>query len=768
MAWEHIPEELKKLPYWVCWQAKPLEDKPGKLRKLPINPRTGEPAQSNNPDTWTDYQTAVSAAHRFSGLGFMFGGGYFGVDIDGIGEAIEDYKSGDMDNIAAEFVHTLGSYAEYSVSGRGLHIICKGSLPAGGRRHGNVEMYERGRFFVMTGNPASQYTELQDCTERIKPLHEKYIGGGMAPLRRKPDVPVSLSDQELLDKARGSKQGRMFTDLYNGAWDSYFSSQSEADFRLCSMLAFWTGCNEEQMDRLFRASGLMREKWDRKQSGSTYGCITIAKAVSGCTAVYEPKEPGGYSGITIGQAKAERKIYSFDDTGNADRMIDRFGSMIRYSYINKSWMWFDGRRWLEDDCGMIRQLLDQVVEDMAKDFDYYMEHAPGDANLDDWEKALKKHLKTSRSNKAKTAALKEAEHRCAVLPAQLDRYPMLLNTPSGIVDLRKGELLHHDPELFLTRITAAEYTDTMECPEWLQFLNTIFRGDRELIRYVQKAVGYSLTGSTAEQCMFFCYGSGRNGKSTMMNILYLLSGAYAANVQPEVLMAARQASGPMTEIARLRGARFVISAEPGEGMRLNEGLIKQLTGGDRITARFLYGKEFEFVPEFKLWIAANHKPVIRGTDTGIWRRMHLIPFQVQIPADQVDRQLPFKLRRELPGILRWAVDGCLAWQKEGLEMPAAVMEATAEYRNEMDILGAFLEECTQKDVAGNGVPASQLYQVYRQWAKNNEEYVMSSTKFGREMSSRFQKLKTRDVYKYYGLRLNWDVTQTYGISIEKT
>lgn len=764
MRWDNIPQELKNLRQWVCWQAAPVPGKPDKIKKMPVNPLTGGAAQSNNPDTWADFQAAAAAASRFSGIGFMFANGYFGVDIDGIDGDIEAFKQGDPQNIVGEFLHSLASYGEYSVSGRGLHIICKGKLPPGGRRKGNVEMYEKGRFFVMTGNQAGPYAQLNDCTQLIKPLHEKYIGGGRAPLPQREPAALSLSDSELLDKIRGSKQGKVFSGLYAGDWEPYYPSQSEADLRLCSLLAFWTGRDEERMDRLFRSSGLMREKWDRKQSGSTYGRLTVAKAAAACAGVYEPGREEEYGGVTIGQPE-KRKVYSFDDTGNAERFCDQYGEIIRYSYIDKGWMWYDGRKWVVDDVGMVHRLVDKTVEGMSGDFNYYMEHAPNNVDLNDWEKSLNKHLKSSRSSKAKSAMLKESEHRCSITPEQLDQFPMLLNTPSGTLNLVGGELTGHDPGQLLTRITASEYTDKMQCPLWLDFLGTIFNHDQSLIRYLQKAIGYTLTGSTAEQCMFVCYGEGRNGKSTLLDVLYELLGGYAANVQPEVLMANRKnPGGPLSEIARLRGARLVVSAEPEEGMRLNEGLVKQLTGGDRVTARFLYGKDFEFKPEFKLWIAANHKPVIRGTDTGIWRRVHLIPFTVQIPERQVDRALPFKLRRELPGILQWAAEGCLTWQEEGLEMPPAVMEATAEYRSEMDILGQFLAQCTRQGPMCGDVPAAKLYSAYKQWAQDNGEYLLSGTKFGREMGRRLRKIKTREGWIYSDIRLNINIVQPYSIS----
>ena len=285
-----IPEELKRLPNWICWNAVYDEDR-GKIKKLPVNPKTGGNAQSNNPDTWTDFYTAVKASEKFSGIGFMFGNcEYFGVDIDGIENEIAMYKSGDGDNIVSEFVHELQSYSEISQSGKGIHIICKGNLPKNGRRRGNVEMYETGRFFVMTGNSCSEYSEIKNCTESIKPLHSKYIGGGKEPVPRVIRTMNFASANDIVKAAANAKNGDKFKSLYSGSYStSEYTSQSEADMALCQMLAFWTGCDADKMDAIFRQSGLMREKWDRQQSGSTYGALTIQKAIAGCTTVYNPK-----------------------------------------------------------------------------------------------------------------------------------------------------------------------------------------------------------------------------------------------------------------------------------------------------------------------------------------------------------------------------------------------------------------------------------------------------------------------------------------------
>lgn len=755
--YEYIPQELRSVKNWCCWRADPDPGRPGKIKKVPINALTGGQAQSNNPDTWCSFNDAVSASANFSGIGFMFSGsGYFGVDIDGAEDAIEDFRHGETDNIIGEFIYGLQSYAEYSQSGHGIHIICRGKLPPAGRRRKNVEMYESGRFFIMTGNCASEFAEIADCTERIKPLHEKYIGGGTEPSTGiETPAPLNLSESEIIRLIEDSKQGDTFRALYAGKWDSIYTSQSEADLGFCNILAFWCRCDEPLMDKIFRSSGLMREKWDRKQSGTTYGHITLQKAISGCNKVYEPKSE--YH-IVIGQpaAKSEKKkLYSFDDTGNAERIIDTFGDRIRYSYVNKSWVYYDGRKWCFDVTGAIHRMADEIVEQMRNDMDYYVQNAPQSwGDPDEVEKKFMKHLKQSRSNRSKESMIKESQHHVPITPEQLDTHKSLLCTPNGIVNLKTGELQNHDKSKFITKITNCEYTDKIDHPLWDSFLNDTFGSDRELIRYIQKAVGYSLTGSTQEQCAFFCYGTGRNGKSTFLETISEALGDYATNIQPETIMVKPGTSGPTSDIARLKGARFVNSAEPNEGVRLNEGLVKQLTGGDKVTASKKYENEFEFYPEFKLWMSTNHKPVIRGTDVGIWRRICLIPFTVCIPEEKVDKQLKFKLQRELPGILKWAVDGCMMWQREGLEQPQAVKQATAEYRSEMDVISAFIAECCIVTNNPRRERAKDMFSAYAKWAKENNEYEMKSTKFGIEMAKRFDKVRLNDGIYYKGVTLN--------------
>lgn len=749
-----IPQELKGYKNWVCWQAYPDPKSHSGISKKPVNPKTGGLAQSNNPDTWSDFETAVRESAKYSGIGFMFSNSpFFGVDLDDMPNDIQDYQNGGADNIISEFVNTLQSYTEFSQSKTGVHIICKGTLPEGRRKakndSGGFEMYENGRFFVVTGNYCSEYGYINDCTESVKPLHSKYLGKAAEPKPNK-NITVNLNSvDDIVRAACSAKNGSLFKALYSGDFSAY-SSQSEADMAFCNMLAFWCGCDAEKMDAIFRQSGLMRDKWDRKQSGTTYGVITLQKAITGCSQTYNPKKQNDYS-ISIGNGKViqtvdeeKMRAYTFDDMGNAERFVDLFGENVRYCYTEKKWYFYNSMRWSVDNLGVILRMADKCVEAMKAEAKLYLQ--ADEESGGDMAKAFEKHMKSSRSNKSKKAMLNEIEHHLPILPIQMDRYKMALNTPSGIINLKNGDVKAHNPEYYFTKITSVDCAEAADCPRWLAFLDDIFADDKDLIRYIQKAVGYSLTGSTAEQCAFFLYGTGRNGKSTFIDVIRDVFGDYAANIQPETIMVkSSQSNAINSDIARLKGARLVTSVEPNEGVRLNEGLLKQLTGNDTVTARKLYSEEFEFKPEFKLWMATNHKPIIRGTDTGIWRRIHMIPFNVQIPEDKVDKNLTHKLKAEMTAIFKWCIDGCLMWQREGLQMPAAVLKSVREYRREMDVISAFIEDkCTLEGT----VQASMLYAAYASWADSNNEYCMSNTKFSTELAKRFEKIKGRN-YKYF-------------------
>ena len=499
------------------------------------------------------------------------------------------------------------------------------------------------------------------------------------------------------------------------------------------------------MDELFRRSGLMRPKWDEVHSrGQTYGQATIATAIRDCAQVWEQERPKP-------SPEAARPTYSLDDTGNAELFADRCRGLYMYDYTSRRWTFYDGKRWHEDDCGAVMQAIDKVVEQLGTDLEYRAQLADAEYEAD-VARAYRKHAKQSRGRNAHKAMEELSRHRLPITAADWNADPWLLNTQSGVLNLHTGDLLPHTPEAKHRNITFSEYTTHADRPVWDAFLEQIFDNDRELIGYVQRAVGYSLTGDTSEQVFYLCYGNGANGKSVFLDTIADALGSYAINVQPDTLMARQSnGSGPTGDVARINGARMVTSEETTEGVRLNESFLKQLTGGGKVTARVAYGDDFEFVPQCKLWMTANHLPIIRGTDVGIWRRIRVIPFNVEIPEKKRDKHLRTKLADELPAILAWAMEGCLEWQRHGLGHSAAVTEASAAYRQDMDVVQMYLDERTMR--GPYTVQASELYRDYVEWARAGNLYIMSSTKFGREIGKRYPKDKTHSSNTYRGIAL---------------
>lgn len=731
-----VPIELKELKRWVLWKIKTNEK--GKNTKVPINALNGYGAKSNDPSTWCEFEIALKNIKKYNcvGLGFMLGNGYFGVDLDNS----EEDNQAEFEKIKNHFIKDLNSYTEYSQSGLGIHIICKGVLPIGTRRKGKIEMYDSARYFAITGNVVENTTtNINERTQTIKKLHEFYFKTTPTKYTFKkenePRRSISLSDEEIIKKASESNNGSLFNCLYFGQWESLYSSQSEADMAFCSMLAFWTGKNKDQMDRMFRCSQLYRDKWDQQRGQNTYGEKTLQAAINRCIDVYAPSFNVGVQTYnpSTGTIK-NKKTYSWDDTGNAQRFVDMYGEKIRYNFDNKKWMIYDGKTWKNDTTQFIKKLADLMIIEIKKEA----------VEISDKElsAAALKNVKRVASSSGKEAMLKEAMHidNVPTTNADYDNDPFLLNCSNGIVDLRTGEIMNHNKNFMLSKNTnvAVDYDNPPKL--WLRFLDDLFSDDAELYEYIQRIAGYTLTGSIKEQCLFQCCGNGSNGKSVFFNALYEILGTYATNIQIETILVKPNngGSGASSDIARLKGVRLVRTNEPSEGARFNEGLVKQITGCDPITARFLYGSEFEFKPIFKLWIACNNKIEVRGTDKGIWRRMRNIDFNKTFEGDKADKELESKIKKELSQILAWAIKGAVAWYKNGLKTPKSVQSATEQYRQENNVVEKFIKERVIRR-KGYREKASDVFMAYKMWAKNGNEWIMSQSKFGIELSKKFKK-----------------------------
>lgn len=747
--YDKIPYELKELDHWCCFKIEKVDN--GRLTKRPYNPNTNEMAKSNDESTWVSFEDAVTQSVNYDGIGFFFKAPYVGIDLDKVESEIEQYlEQPDTDNIIGEFINVLETYAEISPSGTGIHLITKGELPPRGRRRGNVEIYDTGRFFTMTGKHIGGYNGVsEDEYGQLNFLHNKYIASHekeTKKLNTSTGFGNDLSIEKIIDIAKKSKNSLRFTTLYEGDWTQFYDSQSEADMALANDLAFWTARDPQKMDDIFRKSNLYRDKWDEQRGDYTYGDMTINRAIESCQNEFIPESTDTDFQIFVMEedvkpAKKDKR-YSYDDTGNAERMKDLFGENIRFNYTSNTWMYYDGKRWRNDDTGRMKILTDKVVDNMKNEKLFVADGI----DQEDMEKFRYRHWKDSRNHNKKVNMMKECEHLLPVTNETFDNDFNLFNVQNGFVNLKAGKLNDHERTNYFTKISNVEYTDKADCPKWDEFLDDIFLGNQELVRFIQRAVGYSLSGYTSEQVLFVLYGNGRNGKSVFLDILNEVFGNYSTNIQPQAIMASKNNSDASPEIAKLDGARLVTTTEPNEGERFDEGLLKQLTGGDRVSARKLYENEFEFTPQFKLWMATNHKPYVRGRDEGIWRRFIIIPFDKQIPLHEIDRDLTKKLKRELPAIMRWCVDGFLEWQRIGLSEPKIIKEQRDEYRVEMDSTEAFIEECCNVE-SSKYVKTSELFKAYDFWAKENNQYRMSNKKFRSEMEKKFTVKKSS--YEYY-------------------
>ena len=471
--------------------------------------------------------------------------------------------------------------------------------------------------------------------------------------------------------------------------------------------------------------------------------------IAASVARYEPD--GDIAHISLnGQGRSRLpRGYNLTDLGNAERFIAQHGENVRYCYPWRKWLVWTGTRWEHDEAGKIHRLAKETVRGIYRE-------AFG-AEDEERRKAVAKHAAASESETRIRAMVELAKSEAPISPNELDADAWLLNVPNGTIDLRAGELREHRREDLITKLTPVEYDPKATSATWEAFLKRVLPGE-ELRVFVQRAVGYSATGDTSEQCMFIHHGPGANGKSTFQETITAALGDYAMRTPTETLLVKRTGGVP-NDVARLKGARFVTASETEDGRRLAESLVKELTGQDTISARFMWAEWFDFKPTHALHLSTNHKPEIRGTDAAIWRRIRLIPWEVTIPPTEQDRKLAEKLRGELPGILAWIVRGCAEWLREGLKAPEVVRLATRAYRAEMDVLAAFLADCCVRSEDEEAF-AGELWGAWKRWCEESGEQAGTQKRFGGQLAERgflnHRDSRTgRKVWSGLALRPNW-------------
>lgn len=744
----NIPQELKENASFCLWKK---EKRNGRPTKVPYNPKTGTMARTNDASTFSDFSTAMKTyvMGSWDGIGYRVAEGIGAIDID---HCIRE--DGSLNDVAASILSFFPSaYFERSPSGTGLRGFFKLSPDfaydktiyyVNNRKFG-LEVYLPGatnRFVTVTGNVfRSGSVERND--EALKTTLDTFM-------KRKSKVtnatiePCSyLTDEQVLKHAAASESGDKFTALYAGNWQDGYDSQSDADMALVSILAFWCGNVEEQIDRIFRTSGLMRDKWDRKTGDSTYGAVTIRNVVSTNDTIYLPVQNASAedefndlddpthdqhaefrpdtSHITLTleeMAPHTKERYLQGEIGLGNVFADYFQPIARYVGDREIWYVYNGTRWQEDRGKLAVAELAKILADRLYNFALQIK------DEDTRDRFVKRVLKLQVRKNRKTM-LEDAKSVHPVKMSLFDQNKYLFNCANGTLDLTTMQFHPHDPGDYITKVSPVEYDPKAECKRWDRFIDEVMQGKQNVAKYLQKAIGYSLTGDSSLECLFIMYGpTTRNGKTTTIETILKVLGEYGRSAKPDMLATTffrPQSSAASDDVARLAGARFIGISEMEQKLTINASLTKQLTGGGSITARFLYESSFEFQLQGKIFIDTNHLPNV--TDQTLFEsgRIKIIPFNRHFEDYEQDKTLKSTLAEpeNLSGILNWCIEGYKLFKKEGLEEPDDVKDATAQYMLDSDRIAQFteawLEEGKYEDGAPYQVPVKAAYRVYSNW-----------------------------------------------------
>ncbi|MDZ7801653.1 MAG: phage/plasmid primase, P4 family [Trueperaceae bacterium] len=754
--WQAVPPEIREARVWVLWH---YEERSGRWTKVPYQPDRQRRAASDNPDTWTTLDEAAAALRPGWGLGIMFRpeDDIMGVDID----HGRDPDTGELFDEARDIVETLNSYTEVSPSGKGIHVlICASLAELHGRRRGRVEMYESGRFFTFTGDVveiggAGMSFGIEPRQVQVEAVHARYIDlteRQKAPRSAPRGVAVRHDDREVLEAMWRSKNGDAVRSLWEGRpllWGegNRYPSQSEADEALASHLAWWTNYDRVQTDRLFRASGLMRSKWDEPRGATTYGAMTLDVAF----ARHEPGDGytgrgplvgsreslggGGRSGANPTAAhqstrEADRALVDYADTdaGNAERFVHQVGGRVRY-VPGLGWHLWTGTHWQPDPSELVQQ---HAIDTLRSTGAAAELHAEGNRRRD-----LRKHVLTSESLPRLRAMVELArtDARIHTLVDALDAEAWMLNVENGMLDLRTGRLHPHDRNALFTRVAPVRFEPDAEHPALHALLDVLGQDDRA--EYLRSVAGQALTGRGAKRAYVWTGPSG-TVKSTTADALAAVLGAYAVSVEPSTLVVGRHgevAGRARADLIALRGRRFVVSAELPNGGRLDSELVKRITGQDPITARAPYARTgVTFTPGHTLVMHSNHEPQVDWSDDGMRKRLVTVPFAVK-PSNPVKR-VRMQLKHDADAraaVLAWAVVGSMAWHRAGEQDPEApeiVRQRTAKFWREQDPFAPWAEE--RLDFDGDSfTPTEDLGRNYQDWAYENGEHRQSTKSLGR-------------------------------------
>ena len=745
MNYDELPSELRDRKQWVVWRKEDREEKP---TKVPHNPnKQGQKAKSNDSSTWSNFQTAFRVLQNghYDGLGYMFheNDPYTGVDLD----HCRDPETGEIEEWAQKIVENLDSYTEVSPSQTGVHTFIKGKLPEGQRRKGQVEMYDTGRFFCMTGEHVEKTPRtIKERQTELEALHAKVFQVNSTrdtPLSESKAHPRSqFTDKEVLSKATQAKNGESFSKLWEGQYSDY-PSQSEADLALCKHLVFWVGRDANRIDRLFRQSGLYRQKWDEKHygNGDTYGERLIKKVLSEVKEFYA-------SGSQDGLSSNSRKTP--DPSSLAESFLQQNGLLspegLHLRSYREEWFRFDGKIFVP-----IRSY--DLRADVVK---YLRLTSAKEKATHTLVKNVVLHLEAMCNIPSSvTFPCRQSEDRWM---SQLES--VVLN--NGIVDLRPvlqgGQGLSvqpHTPQFVSTVSLDFALDPYATCSRWLKFLEEVLP-DPKCRQLLCEIFGYCLTYDTSLQKFFVFEGTGANGKGVVLRILTRLLGETNVSSLPLELFGASH--GLETTLGKLVN----ITSELGDANRVAEGFLKQFTGEDQMQFNPKYRASFSAKPTAKLIIATNVRPPFRDRSEGLWRRLILLPFPISVPDEKRNPYLTNELIAELPGIFNWAIKGaCDLRRRQRFEEPIVCVDARKEFRRETNPAQIFLEERCILD-ADHEETTLWVYSAFQEFCKQHGYHPIRESNFGKQMKvvcprvkrvRRSKDLDGRRDYVYRGIRL---------------
>lgn len=740
-----IPKFMREQGKFCMWK---LELKPGKAKPDKIPYRiNGLRADATNPEHFSNFEDAVTTYRNggYSGIGI---GCFAPIKFCDVDDCIVDGK---LDSRGQDIVDTLNSYTELSPSGNGIHIfytadnfIYDTSRYYINNRKAQVEVYDHtatGRFLTLTGK-AIHGTDAFERSTELQIVLDKYM--------KRPDAEVSiptieapgsyLSDESIYTKVSTSNQADKFNALWAGEIPEN-KSHSEADMALAEILAFWCGGDIEQMDRLFRKSRLMRDKWDRPQSGSTYGMVTLTKAVQKCKAFYSPMMVSAEEDFNVILPKlmkfdpADNKRYRSGDIGYGRLFADMFKNIARYVPERKKWFVYDGKRWVPDIANL-------SVMELGKDLADALLLYTSTIKDEELRTSFLKQSKYWQQRRFRETYIKEAQSVYPVSIEKFDSNIYLFNCNNVTYDLKTGIPKEHSPNDFITKISPVDYNPDIKSERFDRFIDEVMSDDKEKGLFLQKALGYGICGDTRYECMFFLYGeTTRNGKGTLMESILNVLGDYGKAVRPETIAQKHSVNSqaPSEDIARLAGIRFANIAEPSRGLVLNSAQVKNMTGNDTLNARFLNENSFDFKPQFKLYINTNYLSVISDMTLFSSNRVIIIPFDRHFEPWEQDKTLKeeFAKPQTQSAILNWLILGYRNLHKEGFKQPASVVAAIRNYQHESDKLAQFADERLVADITAE-VKTAAVYEEYRRWCsdngcycENNRNFLHELRKFGR-------------------------------------